>query len=68
MATKSGDGQQTMHATGHRRQELSQRASEVLPAYEADDGPLTARDIAVLRAFAKPALPKGKTLARKSLF
>jgi hypothetical protein len=68
MATKRGDGQHKMHAVDRKRQELSQTTSEVLPAYVADDGPLTARDLAVLRGFAKPDLPKGKTLAGKSLF
>jgi len=46
---------------------LSRLAKDVLPAYEADDGPLAASDLARLRKTAKPMLPKGKTLNRRSL-
>lgn len=35
--------------------------------YEADDGPLTAGDIARLRKVAQPDLPKGKVLIKRSL-
>lgn len=34
---------------------LSKLASEVLPAYEADDGPLTAKQMAAIRKVAGPA-------------
>ena len=34
---------------------LSKLASEVLPAYEADDGPLTAKQMAAIRKAAGPA-------------
>lgn len=40
-------------------------ASEVLPAYEADDGPLTAKQMAVIRKAAGPA-SRGKVVS--SLF
>lgn len=41
---------------------VSKLASEVLPAYEADDGPLTARQIAAIRKAAGPA-SGGKVLS-----
>ena len=47
---------------------LSRLAKEELPAYEADDGPLTASDFKALREIAEPALPKGKLVAKGSLF
>ena len=47
---------------------LSKLAEEMLPAYEADDGPLTAGQLASLRKRAKSAMPKGKVLAKQSLF
>jgi hypothetical protein len=47
---------------------LSKFAEEVLPAYEADGGPMKARDVAALRRDAKEHLPKGKVLSRQSLF
>lgn len=47
---------------------LSKMAEELLPGYEADDGPLSARDLKAVQAIAKAQLPRGKILARKSLF
>lgn len=47
---------------------LSRFAQEVLPAYEADDGPLSAADMAWLKKIAKAHLPKGKLISRKTLF
>ena len=47
---------------------LSRLAREELPAYEADDGPLTARDLKAIARTAAPALPAGKVQGRKSLF
>ena len=47
---------------------LSKLAEEMLPAYEQDEGPLTARELATVRRAAKKALPKGKVLDVKSLF
>jgi hypothetical protein len=47
---------------------LSKLAEEMLPAYEQDAGPLTARELAGLRRVAKKTLPKGKVLHVKSLF
>ena len=47
---------------------LSRFAREVLPAYEADDGPLSATDMARVTRTAKTQLPKGKIIRRKSLF
>jgi len=46
---------------------ISRFAKEVLPAYEMDDGPLTAGDIARIRKAAQPMLPKGKVLRKRSL-
>jgi hypothetical protein len=47
---------------------LSKFASDVLPAYAPDDGPLTAKQIIALRKDAAKHLPKGKVLSRESLF
>ena len=47
---------------------LSKLAEEMLPAYEPDAGPLTARELAAVRRAAKKALPKGKVLSVQSLF
>ena len=46
---------------------ISRFAREVLPAYEADDDPLTAADIKRIRKVAQPMLPKGKALKTRSL-
>jgi len=46
---------------------LSRLARDVLPAYEADDGPLGASDLARLRKAAQPMLPRGKALDTRSL-
>jgi hypothetical protein len=47
---------------------LSKFAQEVLPAYEPDDGPLSAKQLAALRKDTKGRLPKGKVLGRQNLF
>jgi hypothetical protein len=47
---------------------LSKLAEETLPAYEPDDGPLTARQMASVRRAAKARMPKGKVLNKQSLF
>ena len=47
---------------------LSKFASDILPAYEADDGPLTVKQIKLLREHSAKKLPKGKVLSRKDLF
>jgi len=47
---------------------LSKLAEEMLPAYEADDGPLTARQLSNVRKAAKACMPKGKVLGRQRLF
>ena len=47
---------------------LSRFADELLPAYEPDDGPLTAKQIEVLRKAAERVLPQGKLVNRSSLF
>ena len=47
---------------------LSKFANDVLPAYEPDDGPLTATQIKALRKDAKAHVPSGKTLSKASLF
>ena len=46
---------------------VSRFANEVLPAYEKDDGPLTAGDIARIRKVAQLMLPKGKVRNTRSL-
>jgi len=47
---------------------LSKLAEEMLPAYEADDGPLTAGQLASVRKLAKSRMPKGKALDKQGLF
>jgi hypothetical protein len=47
---------------------LSRMAKEELPAYEADDGPLTARELNAVRKLAAASLPTGKVLRKRSLF
>jgi hypothetical protein len=47
---------------------LSKFASDVLPAYVPDDGPLTAKQIKALRKDADKHLPTGKTLSKQTLF
>lgn len=47
---------------------LAKLAEDTLPSYEADDGPLTARHFAAVKADASKHLPKGKVLAEASLF
>lgn len=46
---------------------VSRFAKEVLPAYEADSGPLLPSYLAWLRETAKTGLPVGKVLGKKSL-
>ena len=47
---------------------LSKLASDVLPAYELDDGPLTAKQVAALRKDVEKHNPRGKLISRESLF
>jgi hypothetical protein len=47
---------------------LSKFATDVLPAYAPDDGPLTAKQVLALRKDAAKRLPKGKVLLRNTLF
>lgn len=47
---------------------LSRFAEEVLPAYEPDDGPLTAKQSTALRKDSKEHMPRGKVLDRQNLF
>lgn len=47
---------------------LSRFATDVLPAYAPDDGPLTAKQVRALRKDASKHLPKGKLLSRETLF
>lgn len=47
---------------------LSKFATDVLPAYASDDGPLTAKQVRALRKDANKRLPTGKTLSREALF
>lgn len=46
---------------------ISRFAREVLPTYEADDGPLSPSYLARLKETAKARLPKGKVMSKKSL-
>jgi hypothetical protein len=47
---------------------LAKLAEETLPGYEPDDGPLTARQLAAVKADSAKHLPKGKVLSKQSLF
>jgi hypothetical protein len=47
---------------------LSKFAADVLPAYEADDGPLTMKQIKMLRDHTEKQLPKGNLMSRRDLF
>jgi len=47
---------------------LSKFAADVLPAYEPDDGPLTAKQVQMLREDAARHMPQGKVLSRQRLF
>lgn len=47
---------------------LSRFAADILPAYDADDGPLTAKQVLALRKDAAKRLPKSKALLRDALF
>lgn len=47
---------------------LSKFASDILPAYEPDDGPLTTKEIKLLRGRSANQLPTGKVLSSKDLF
>jgi hypothetical protein len=47
---------------------LAKLAEDTLPGYQADDGPLTARQLAAVKADAAKHLPKGKVLSETSLF
>ena len=47
---------------------LSRMAKDDLPAYEADDGPLTAHELNAVRKVAAASLPTGKVLSKQTLF
>lgn len=47
---------------------LAKLAEDTLPGYEADDGPLTARQLAAVKADAAKRLPKGQVISEASLF
>lgn len=47
---------------------LSRMAKDDLPAYEADGGPLTARELNAVRKVAAASLPTGKVLSKQTLF
>lgn len=47
---------------------LAKLAEDTLPDYEADDGPVTAKQLAAVKADAAQHLPKGKVLSETSLF
>jgi hypothetical protein len=46
---------------------ISRFAREVLPAYDADEGPLASEYLAWLRRTAKERSPKGKVLRKQTL-
>ena len=46
---------------------LSKLAEQILPAYEPDNGPLTAGQLASVRKAAEPGMPKGKVLGKQTL-
>lgn len=46
---------------------VSRFAKEVLPGYPADEGPLSAEQIAWVRKLAKRRMPKGRVIRTKSL-
>lgn len=47
---------------------ISRFAREVLPGYEADDGPLTREYMLWLKRTARELAPKGKVVRRHTLF
>lgn len=47
---------------------LAKLAEDTLPGYEADEGPLTARQLATVKADAARHLPRGKVISEASLF
>lgn len=47
---------------------LSRLAKDELPAYEADDGPLSASDVKALRKTAQSGLPGGRVIRKQTLF
>jgi len=47
---------------------LSQFATDYLPAYQPDEGPLTSAQLTALRRDAAQHLPRGKTLSKDTLF
>jgi hypothetical protein len=47
---------------------LAKLAVETLAGYKPDDGPLTARQLAAIRADAAKHMPKGKVVSAQSLF
>ena len=54
--------------TGVVHLSLSRMAKDDLPAYEADDGPLTARELNAVRKVAAASLPTGKVVSKQTLF
>ena len=47
---------------------LSKFATDYLPAYQPDEGPLTSAQLTALRRDAAQHLPRGKTLSKETLF
>jgi hypothetical protein len=47
---------------------ISKFAQAVLPAYQPDEGPLTARQVTALRKDVQTRLPRGKVLQTEELF
>lgn len=46
---------------------IARLAKDVLPAYEADDGGLSAEELSWVRDHASPQLPRGKLKAKRTL-
>lgn len=47
---------------------LAKLAKETLPGYEPDDGPPTDQQVLAIQERAKPLLPTGQIISRRSLF
>jgi hypothetical protein len=47
---------------------LSRMAKDELAAYQADDGPLTTRELNTVRKIAATSLATGKVLSKRTLF
>lgn len=60
-------GELNMSETTVVHMALARLARDVLPGYEADDGPLSADELAEVRTRARASMPKGKLISTKRL-